>query len=272
MTELYVPKKRCFAEARNKIYLNHRFSQNFIYGEFYAQEIPVIITEVHWSLSKNGVVVWYDCESVKRSPISDRFSYFSVINNKHESFEKYFSEDGEHNPHPINFEHDFKYNIDDEVFSIKNNSVYGIFPPDPAHITRFSYFRVRKYLNGDYTGFNEKFLCSFYNPTTDSQWWDSQQSWDVSFECIIDKLPDDYLEKCWKGLRKSDVFRYEIYGYNSDHEKLFDYLGITDQAKQAYNDYKAGKFRNKSDKKTSEKKIISEKNLTNGIFSIVIDN
>ena len=85
------------------------------WGEFYAQEIPVIITEVHWSLSKNGVVVSYDCESVKRSPISDRFSYFSVINNKHESFEKYFSEDGEHNPHPINFEHDFKYNIDGGV-------------------------------------------------------------------------------------------------------------------------------------------------------------
>lgn len=32
MTELYVPKKQCFVETRNKIYDIHRFSQNFIYG------------------------------------------------------------------------------------------------------------------------------------------------------------------------------------------------------------------------------------------------
>ena len=112
------------------------------------------------------------------------------------------------------------------------------------------------------------FISGTINPLTFCE--TAQYQWVLL--CGYQSQTDDYLEKCWKGLRKSDVFRYEIYGYNSDHEKLFDYLGITDQAKQAYNDYKAGKFRNKSDKKTSEKKIISEKNLTNGIFSIVIDN
>ncbi len=38
MTELYVPKKQCFAEARSEIQWNHRFYQNFIYGTIFKHK------------------------------------------------------------------------------------------------------------------------------------------------------------------------------------------------------------------------------------------
>ena len=56
MTELYVPKKQCFAETRNKMQQNHRFYQNFIYGSCDAGWIfsDVFTEEVRKEFEKRG--------------------------------------------------------------------------------------------------------------------------------------------------------------------------------------------------------------------------
>lgn len=232
-------------------------SKHGYYDSYPDADIKVTITEVHWMLSSDEVVVWYDCESVTK----DYLSRFSIINDMSKSYEKYFSEDGEHIPHPIDFEYDFKYNIGDEALRI-HADVYSVFPPEPIHITKFVYYKKRTYLDGNVTGCKDEFNIRGYNPNADPQWWDTERSWDYATKNIKCKLPDDYLEKCWKhwkGLSKTDIFCYDNRGYKSEQEKLFDYLGITEQAKQAYDDYKAGKFKESSKKTPREKKASSKK-------------
>jgi hypothetical protein len=61
--------------------------------------------------------------------------------------------------------------------------------------------------------------------------------------CFIDKLPDDYFDKCWNGLKKNDIWTEPVPSKEKTRfEKLFSWLGITEQAKESYNKYQRKKL------------------------------
>ena len=221
------------------------------WGKNYGQSIPVEITRVDWFLSKDGVRIRYDCETLARSSVSKLFADDRFINCGFETEEKYFSEYEGHISHPINIEFDTKYEFDQVVLQYPNNDIYGMFPPRPYRIVKFVYHKImQKWTNKEPT-ITESYAIRGYE-VYEEKWCDAQCSLDRNYDTIIDKLPDDYLSKCWKGVHKGMIWSNEGEPM-TDHEKLFKYYGIMEEAKQAFNDYHANKLRPKKKNPTKSK-------------------
>ena len=225
-------------------------------SKFHGSIIPVEILRVEWFLSKHGPKVRYDCQTLEKSSVAITFPAESFINCGYDTDEKYFSKHPEHEPHPISMDFDTKYEFDQVVFMYPNDNVYGLFPPSPRRIAGFSYCKdLTKWTHRDPT-INEWYSIRGCRVDRDTN-IEGINSYDVNYKCIIDKLPDDYLEKCWHSSNYYQFFSKEG-GRKTEHEKLFEYLGILDEAKEAYKKYCNKRFKKEEAKKPTKKNKIDD--------------
>jgi hypothetical protein len=202
-------------------------------SKYHDQKVAVNILAVRIYINEDRTIVSYDCETVSKNGTLAEERY---IFNYDCTREHYFSVHPDYEPHPMSFDYDTVYELNQDVLLCSNGTVYGYFPPQPFRIKSFVF--MKKILGWRDNEIIQCDLISGFNP----------QERDASIcefnrTCFIDKLPDDYFDKCWNGLKKNDIWTEPVPSKEKTRfEKLFSWLGITEQAKESYNKYQRKKL------------------------------